>query len=222
MTALADNRNTPQLGSEALPNLFSLGVAASTTIYAGSLVMVVSGYAKPATATSALGVLVVGRADEKVDNASGSAGDKSVNVRTGVFRFGNSGSSDLIATANIGEDCYVVDDQTVALTDNTGARARAGTVVSVDDSGVWVLVGGAVRTSPRLQCGTATLAAGTITVSNVKLTASSRIVATAKTFAGTTGYLSAPAANRSVAGGFFSITSSTNQDTSTVEFIIID
>jgi len=31
-----------------------------------------------------------------------------------------------------------VDDQTVALTDGTGARSRAGIIAGVDSDGVWV------------------------------------------------------------------------------------
>jgi hypothetical protein len=50
----------------------------------------------------------------------------------------NSADADLIAKANIGQVCYVVDDGTVALTSNSGARPIAGQIVDVDEYGVWV------------------------------------------------------------------------------------
>ena len=61
-----------------------------------------------------------------------------IKVRRGVFRFGNSASTDAIGRTEIGKPCYVVDDQTVAETNNSGARPVAGTVFGVDAQGVWV------------------------------------------------------------------------------------
>ena len=37
--------------------------------------------------------------------------------------------------------CYVVDDETVAKTNGTNTRSRAGVVVDVDAQGVWVTTG---------------------------------------------------------------------------------
>jgi len=62
-------------------------------------------------------------------------------VRPGVFKFANSANGDLIAQANVCADCYIVDDNTVALTDGGGTRSRAGKIVGVDSDGVWVVVG---------------------------------------------------------------------------------
>lgn len=61
-----------------------------------------------------------------------------VRTKRGVFRFGNSASGDLIAAADIGADCYIVDDQTVAKTHGTNTRSKAGKVFDVDAAGVWV------------------------------------------------------------------------------------
>lgn len=132
MAALTKDRNTP----EAMGDMRSGGVAAATTIYAGAIVMRnASGYLRNgATATALVGV---GRAEERVVN-SGSAGDETVKYRAGVFRFGNSASGDLIAIADIGKVCFVVDDQTVAKTNGTGTRSPAGFVDHVDSLGVWV------------------------------------------------------------------------------------
>lgn len=136
MTALNADRNTPSRDGE----LLTLDVAASTKIFAGSIVMIdSSGNANDGdTATGCFGI---GRAEEQVDNSSGSAGDKTVTVRCGIFRFGNSSSGDAIARDDIGKPCYIVDDQTVALTNGGATRSVAGRVVDVDSAGVWVRLG---------------------------------------------------------------------------------
>lgn len=110
-------------------------VAASTTIYAGTMVALnSSGYAIPAADTA--GLLVIGRAEEYVDNAAGSAGDLTVNCRKGVFRYANSGSAAVDAVADVGKFAFVEDDQTVAETSTHSVKA--GIVVDIDDDGVWV------------------------------------------------------------------------------------
>lgn len=132
MAATTEDRNTAQrLGDE-----FNHPVAASTTIFMGSLIVLdASGDAEPAT--TATGKVCIGRAEEAVDNSAGAAGDKTVQVRKGAFHFGNDGSID---RANIGDTAYLVDDQTLADTDGTGTRSAAGTIVDVDADGVWVQI----------------------------------------------------------------------------------
>ncbi len=133
MTALAQDRNTPARAGDVRSGL----LAASVLVYAGALVMRnAAGYlTKGATATGAIGV---GRAEERVDNSDGSAGDLGLRYKPGVFRFANSASADAITVAEVGDVCFVVDDQTVAKTDGTGTRSPAGLVEDVDDLGVWV------------------------------------------------------------------------------------
>lgn len=133
MTALAQDRNTPARAGDVR----SGPLAASVLVYAGALVMRnAAGYlTKGATATGAIGV---GRAEERVDNSAGSAGDAALRYRPGVFRFANSSSTDAITIAEIGDVCFVADDQTVAKTSGTNTRSPAGIVEDVDDLGVWV------------------------------------------------------------------------------------
>lgn len=109
-------------------------VAATTTIYAGTLVALnSSGNAVPASDTAAL--TVIGRAEATADNSAGSAGDVDVTVKRGTFRFAN--SADYAVDADdIGKPCYVESDNTVAETSTNSVRA--GTVVDVDSDGVWV------------------------------------------------------------------------------------
>ncbi|GAA0760744.1 hypothetical protein FHS52_001117 [Erythromicrobium ramosum] len=130
--ALATDRNTPM----RQPGIQS-GLAAVALIHAGALVMRnAAGYiTKGAAATGSVGV---GRAEERVDNAAGSAGDLPVQFRPGTFLFKNSASTDEITIAQIGDICWIVDDETVAKTSNSAARSPAGFVADVDDQGVWV------------------------------------------------------------------------------------
>lgn len=116
-------------------DLIEYGVAASTTIYAGAIVALnTSGYAVPAADTANL--LVMGRAEETVDNASGSAGDLTVVVRRGLFRWDNHGTP--LTIADIGDGAFVADDHTVAAKATTTNDVCAGEIVNVDSVGVWV------------------------------------------------------------------------------------
>jgi hypothetical protein len=112
-------------------------MAAGTKIFAGAMVALdASGNAIPfATATTLTGI---GRAQRTVDNGSGAAGDKTVKVDAGIYRYANSAGGDEISASDIGADCYGVDDQTVARTDGTGTRSVAGKIFDVDAEGVWV------------------------------------------------------------------------------------
>lgn len=136
MAALAADRDTPQRAGDE----FVFPVAASVTCYAGGIAAMITsstgvGNVKPgAAATTLRGVGVFA---ETVTNGS-TAGAVSVKVRRGVFRFGNSASGDLIARKDIGANCYIVDDQTVALTDGSSTRSVAGVIRDVDADGVWV------------------------------------------------------------------------------------
>ena len=133
MSALTSERDTA-----ARPGTnISLPAAAAKKFYAGGLAARdASGNATPgATATTIRGV---GRVKSTVDNSSGSAGDLNVEIEKGIFRFGNSASTDEITRADIGNDCYIVDDQTVAKTNGSSTRSIAGKVFDVDSLGVWV------------------------------------------------------------------------------------
>lgn len=135
MSALTKGRNTPEVSGDTR----NFAVAAATMIYAGALVALnAAGNLVPASVSTTL--TIVGRAEHDVDNTTGSAGDLSCDVRTGIFRYGNSLTTDLITAAEIGDSCYAVDDQTVAKTSGTSTRSIAGTIFNVDDLGVWVKI----------------------------------------------------------------------------------
>lgn len=134
--SLSTNRNTPMRGGN---DLLRLSVAANVLIYAGALVCTLDGFATKGAAGGRL--VAIGRAEEMVDNIGGGAGDQSINVRRGVFRFDNSADGDEITAADVEKTAYVVDDATVAKTSNGGARGIAGRIVEVDAAGVWVELG---------------------------------------------------------------------------------
>lgn len=114
-------------------------VKQDAVIYEGALVVLdASGDAMPGALIAAGATVTRGVAFEGKDNTGGADGAISIAVRRGTFRFKNSASADLITRAHIGDTCYVVDDETVALTNGTNTRIAAGTIRDVDAAGVWV------------------------------------------------------------------------------------
>jgi len=128
--ALTAERLTPSRSGSSL----SLNVAAGTTIYAGAMVAVdASGNAT--NAGDVANLKVVGRAESTVDNSSGTNGQLTISVAVGIFRWANEAN---VSDANIGDVCYVVDNQTVSVTNSGSQSIIAGIVTDVDVNGVWV------------------------------------------------------------------------------------
>lgn len=159
-------------------------------------------------------------------------------IRPGTIKLANSGAGvDLITAAMLLQDCFVVDDSTVAATFGGGTRIKAGRIVQVDTDGVWVELGPAhsVPTSlagQGIQSGTGTMVAGVLSVSNVTITANSTITFGRKAKAGTPGICyDAPLLDRTVgapATGAFKIRSYSDSgataaasDTSTIDWQVI-
>ena len=112
-------------------------VAAAIKIWGGSLVMRnVAGFLTKGAV--AVGCVAVGRAEKTVDNTAGAAGALNLEYQRGIFLFANSTAGDLITIADVGKVCFILDDQTVAKTDGTATRSRAGIVDWVEGAGVWV------------------------------------------------------------------------------------
>jgi len=134
MTALSANRNTVQRDGEIATH----DVAASTTIYQGGAVAInSSGYAAPAANTS--GFRFVGMARAKVDNSSGSNGDKTVDVdRAEVLKWASSG----LSQSDEGSQVWFSDDQTVSTTQGYCYAGRIVEVISATEC--WVDHSGAL------------------------------------------------------------------------------
>jgi hypothetical protein len=138
------SQTTQYHGSPIEPGEYSLLVKTNAVIYKGALVCVDStGYALPgATAT---GLIPVGRAEETVDNTGGASGAKRVKVTRGAFSLANSADADEIEITELFSEVYIVDDNTVAKTDGSSTRSRAGICVGFEGSRVMVLIGPAAN-----------------------------------------------------------------------------
>ncbi len=136
MAAATANRSItgPNSGGFEKPKRFDVAASASVRVYAGTLVARDMGTAgrpaRPAAANH--NHLVHGFASTEVDNSSGAQGAKKVPITVQPGWVKNSSSTDAITNAHIGRHCFVVDDQTVALTDGANARPPAGIILDVD------------------------------------------------------------------------------------------
>lgn len=124
MSALTKNRNT--LRREGTIFVFT----AAATIFQGGMVAVdSSGHALPASASTGP---VIGMALNPAQ-----AGEQ-VDVVRGCYAFGNAVGADAVKLADVGQTCFVADDQTVKKTAGSPAAPIAGKVLYVNDDGVWV------------------------------------------------------------------------------------
>jgi hypothetical protein len=133
MTALTADRNTPHKDAE----IVGFQVGANVKIFGGSIVVAnATGFAVPGTTSTT--VTYLGRAEESVNNVGGVDGARFVMVRRKkAFKFSNH-AADLITQADVGKNCFIVDDQTVAKTNGGNTRSIAGQVLGVDPDGVWI------------------------------------------------------------------------------------
>lgn len=132
MTALTEDRSTQRMDGE----LLDIPVAASQKIFGGAAVCVnAAGYALEGSDTA--GLIFMGMAQEQKDNSSGSNGDKVIVVRCkGFFKMI---LDTAISQANVGDDVFLVDDQTVDLAANTTNDIFMGQIVKyVDSTHAWV------------------------------------------------------------------------------------
>lgn len=190
-------------------------LAAGAKVYKGAIAMaVLTGtsrgfYKQGAAATANQTLVAVGRFYEDVDNTSGADGDVSADIHffaeRNLFLVANDAGTPVVA-ADRESPCQILDDQTA--TGAKGTNGRLGVVYDVTSEGVWAEILGAYGSgSQNIQSGTGTLVAGTLTVTGVILTSTSRIQLTMKdpgagaltTFIA----LDAPVANRNTATGQF-------------------
>lgn len=134
MTAL----NGPRRITETDGVYSDVPAKAGVTIFQGAVVAMENGFAVPGK--TAAGLTVLGFARETIDNTNGADGDVKVPVKRGTISLANL-PTDLIVPGSEGQDCYLVDDQTVAATSDTNARSAAGTIIQVESGGVFVRLG---------------------------------------------------------------------------------
>lgn len=135
MAALADDRNTKEMAAPWAMCFDIVGID-SDEFYKGALLAYDQSDSKIKPGAAATDLIAVGRCEQRV--STGASNTKTVRVKSGIFKWANSGGGDAIAADDVGKDCYIVDDQTVGLTDGTGSRSKAGKIVQVDSDGVWV------------------------------------------------------------------------------------
>ena len=152
MSALTTYRMTPEYENNKFVTLTAGG-----TIYQGGMVAVnASGKAVAASDTS--GLKVIGRAENQAAN----------NVRLGVFGWDNDQTNAVQAT-DFGKLCYVVDDHTVSIDDQTNA-VIAGVVKGIDEEGLVIVAPAPLTVSAPVGQGAAVAdltAAGDLTYTKI-------------------------------------------------------
>lgn len=135
MAALTADRDTLEKYIGSAIEVAEVGTD-STQYYKGGIVSISTATGKVVKGATATTQVAIGRCEENV--LTGTSNTRKIKARTGIFKYLNSAAADQIAADDIGKACFIVDDQTVALTDGTGTRSRAGIVFGVDSDGVWV------------------------------------------------------------------------------------
>lgn len=137
MTALSANK----LRDSRDVNSITMGAKTGVHVYGGAMVFNDAGYARGGTPTATTPVLGVSQVE--VDNSGGGNGALSVTADRGrAYPFANGTSGDLLAAADIGNQVYAIDDNTVGKTNGSSTRPVAGTLVAIDAQGqCWVKVG---------------------------------------------------------------------------------
>lgn len=109
----------------------------STQFYKGGLVAVdlSDGKLYPAEAGD-LNQVVVGRCEETV--LTGASNSEPVKFRSGIFNYASGAEGEAITVADVGQVCYVLDDESVGIDGNSQANSIAGRIYDVDSHGVWV------------------------------------------------------------------------------------
>jgi len=139
MTALSEDRAIERADGVEL----DFPVYESVTIYGGAFAAVnAAGYALPGSDTS--GLIFEGVATEQKDNASGSSGDLDVTLRRrGLFK---AILDTAITQANVGDNVFLVDDQTVDLAANVDNNIYCGVIAKyIDTTHAWIDIEPAIQ-----------------------------------------------------------------------------
>jgi hypothetical protein len=182
MTALLIERKTPVFNPDG-PNFnrFDFPVKGASKIFAGAAVGLNAGYLQKMTAIT--GLIAVGIALATVDNTAGADGALVCPVQEGCYGYVNSGIAP-VTQADVGNDVYFEDDNTISQTSQGATLSRAGklfaliqdTSTGVTYAYVETLIGtGATSTNSTPTVGRQTLSiaggAGTQATTSATLTA---------------------------------------------------
>ncbi len=135
MAALAKDRSTPTRHPEGGRRIVSYPVKAATTIFKGSLVSLIAGFAKPSA--DAASEKVMGVALEQVVN-TGADGAKRILVACGAaFKL----NVNTVTAAAVGTTATVSDDNTVTLAATSVNDQNVGMIEELESDGAWVYIG---------------------------------------------------------------------------------
>lgn len=215
---------------------FHIPVKTGQTIYEGTMVaqQIADGLLVPATAAGTWPA--IGKATHKITSAT--AGQRMLVETDRIYLFTNGTSTDAFSEASlIGSPAYAADDHTVYDNDNAGTLQQCGTFQGMEADGkvrvkmspdyAAAALAGAAKA---IQSGRGTFASGVLAVTGVTLTATSRIICSRVTEAGTDGdEIRVPDADRTAGalgtGSFtaraFLNGSAATSDTSTFDWIIV-
>lgn len=135
MTATTVDRDTPRHGGQE----FGGPVKGNTKLLVGTIIAFdATGFLVHGITSTTL--KAAGIAQSTVDNTGGADGAVQASFRRGVYRLANSAGGDQLTNADYGNDCYIVDNQTVAKTTGGATRSVAGKCRGIDapSGGVWV------------------------------------------------------------------------------------
>jgi len=133
MSALSAARNTREVYCNASAIHRVKEVAASTTIYPGSICAVnASGKAVPASDTA--GLIVIGRCEEVLTGGR-------IIAKSGVYVFDNGASTEALDATDINAKVYVVDDHTVGAVGGTNSIVAGVMRDILPDGGIVVEIG---------------------------------------------------------------------------------
>lgn len=139
MTALTNDKKVDRMDGVDVP----FPVKALKTIYAGALVATdATGYLLPGADTA--GLIFQGLATQYKDNSAGDSGDETVIVRRrGLVKMT---LDTAITQANVGDNVFLVDDQTVDVAANTDNDIFCGVIAGyIDSTHAWVDIEPAIR-----------------------------------------------------------------------------
>lgn len=139
MTAAVEDRNTPRKEGVSIP----FPLVANDIVYGGTLSAVnAAGYLNPGSDTA--GLIFVGVADQRGDNTGGAAGAISIPVRRrGLFLFS---MATAITRANVGDNVFLVDDQSVDLIGNVTNGIFAGIIAEYHSANLaWIDIEPAIK-----------------------------------------------------------------------------
>jgi hypothetical protein len=131
-----------RVGVEGLNEPIAAPLAASVTVYSGTIALSASGYLKgsntaPASTDKVLGVVDLPTGGTYVKTGPGitagsTDGSVWVDCQTGTFLFLSGTGSDALVESDAGATVYVVDAITVGKTNGGGTRPTAGVMLPID------------------------------------------------------------------------------------------